>query len=182
MALSSNALLITQECVHLACHASYHSNNMTFTRLGFLLVLVATNSPSTRSLSPILPSLPRRPTRRQGTARHATRRHCLEQISVATAMVMATQSLPSPARSAETIGKDDDCNDGNCLGVWDGMLADCPHGKDGMRGALWNTGAGCVSSQDDTPGIFAEPYVGRGFPRVDPTIATVLQCLFFSHT
>lgn len=52
---------------------------------------------------------------------------------------------------AETIGKDLNCNSKNCLGVWDGLLADCPHGD---RIAV---GAGCVSSQDDTPGTFAEP-------------------------
>ena len=40
-------------------------------------------------------------------------------------------------------------------GVWDGLLADCPHGK---LATLGGGGAGCVSSQDDTPGIFAEPW------------------------
>ena len=54
--------------------------------------------------------------------------------------------------AAETIGKDPDCNDSTCLGVWDGLLADCPHGK-GIGG-----GGGCTSSQDDTPGIFSEPW------------------------
>lgn len=52
--------------------------------------------------------------------------------------------------SAETVGKDPNCNDRTCLGVWDGLLADCPHGR--------SVGAGCVSSQDDTPGVFAEPW------------------------
>ena len=52
--------------------------------------------------------------------------------------------------AAETVGKDASCNDSSCLGVWDGLLADCPHG---MR----MPGAGCTSSQDDTPGIFSEP-------------------------
>ena len=45
------------------------------------------------------------------------------------------------AKSAETIGKDPDCNDASCLGVWDGLLADCPHGS------LAGYGSGCVSSQ-----------------------------------
>jgi len=53
--------------------------------------------------------------------------------------------------AAETVGKDPDCNDSSCLGVWDGLLADCPHSN--MR-----QGAGCTSSQDDTPGIFSEPW------------------------
>lgn len=63
-------------------------------------------------------------------------------------VLSTTISLPV---FAETVGKDPDCNDRSCLGVWDGLLADCPHGM--------TLGAGCVSSQDDTPGIFAEPYV-----------------------
>jgi hypothetical protein len=52
----------------------------------------------------------------------------------------------------ETVGKDPTCNDGTCLGVWDGLLADCPHGMAGKQGA------GCTSSQDDTPGTFSEPW------------------------
>jgi hypothetical protein len=145
----------------LTCHCYCYHPNMAFTQLRFLLVLLATKSQSTVSFSSILQSL-ERPTRGhpQRTARHATattRRQCLQQISVAT--IVATLGLPLPARSAETIGKADNCNDSYCLGVWDGLLADCPHGNDAMRGAsaLLRTGAGCVSSQDDTPGIFAEP-------------------------
>lgn len=60
----------------------------------------------------------------------------------------------SIAFAAETVGKDPNCNGGSCIGVWDGLLADCPHG----RGAVFKTGAGCTSSQDDTPGIFSEPW------------------------
>jgi uncharacterized protein (DUF1499 family) len=57
--------------------------------------------------------------------------------------------IPSLSRS-ETVGKDESCNDSTCLGVWDGILANC--------GAN-NKGAGCVSSQDDeTPGVFSEPW------------------------
>jgi len=65
--------------------------------------------------------------------------------------------VPLHANAAETIGKDEACNDSSCLGVWDGLLADCPHGN---KNKLMNNGnkAGCVSSQDDTPGIFAEPW------------------------
>ncbi|KAL7508028.1 hypothetical protein ACHAXN_007604 [Cyclotella atomus] len=65
--------------------------------------------------------------------------------------IIAQQSIAS---AAETIGKDPSCNDSSCLGVWDGLLADCPHEKNLLGGV----GAGCVSSQDDTPGIFAEPW------------------------
>ena len=57
-----------------------------------------------------------------------------------------------PARAAETVGKDENCNDASCLGVWDGLLADCPHNN------KFGGGAACVSSQDDTPGVFAEPW------------------------
>jgi uncharacterized protein (DUF1499 family) len=59
------------------------------------------------------------------------------------------ESLKSYAYG-ETIGKDPACNDALCLGVWDGILADCPHPT--------TTIAGCVSSQDDTPATFAEPW------------------------
>ncbi|KAL3798244.1 hypothetical protein ACHAW5_001370 [Stephanodiscus triporus] len=60
------------------------------------------------------------------------------------------------AIAAETVGKDADCDDASCLGVWDGLLAHCPH-PPGRGGGGWG-GAGCVSSQDDAPGIFAEPW------------------------
>ncbi len=33
----------------------------------------------------------------------------------------------SAAIAAETVGKDADCDDASCLGVWDGLLVDCPH-------------------------------------------------------
>mmetsp|Transcript_4120 Transcript_4120/g.6885 ORF Transcript_4120/g.6885 Transcript_4120/m.6885 type:complete len:291 (-) Transcript_4120:1003-1875(-) len=56
------------------------------------------------------------------------------------------------ANAVETVGKDPNCNDASCLGVWDGLLADCPHTSNKLKGA------GCVSSQDDTPGVFAEPW------------------------
>ena len=59
--------------------------------------------------------------------------------------------FPIAGHAAETVGKDEGCNDATCLGVWDGLLADCPHtSKFG--------GSACVSSQDDTPGVFAEPW------------------------
>mmetsp|Transcript_9892 Transcript_9892/g.20916 ORF Transcript_9892/g.20916 Transcript_9892/m.20916 type:complete len:280 (-) Transcript_9892:314-1153(-) len=57
------------------------------------------------------------------------------------------------ASAAETVGKDPNCNGPSCIGVWDGLLADCPHGNLAM-----NARAGCASSQDDTPGVFAEPW------------------------
>ena len=59
------------------------------------------------------------------------------------------------ANAAETIGKDESCNDSTCLGVWDGLLANCPHGG---ANKLSGGKSGCVSSQDDTPTIFAEPW------------------------
>eukprot|EP00980_Cylindrotheca_fusiformis_P029590 scaffold23546_cov220-Cylindrotheca_fusiformis.AAC.1 len=58
--------------------------------------------------------------------------------------------IAAPCIAAETVGKDDDCNDKYCIGVWDGLLADCPH--------VMTSGAGCTSSQDDTPGLFSEPW------------------------
>ena len=64
---------------------------------------------------------------------------------------MASAAFLPSASSAETIGKDPNCNDSTCLGVWDGLLADCPHGNLQM-------GSGCTSSQDDTPGVFSEPW------------------------
>jgi uncharacterized protein (DUF1499 family) len=66
--------------------------------------------------------------------------------------IIAAESVIDPAFAAETIGKDPDCNEAGCLGVWDGLLADCPHS------GLFKMGAGCTASQDDTPGIFSEPW------------------------
>ena len=80
-----------------------------------------------------------------------TRRMALRQLFVS---VSTTATAATAANAAETIGKDENCDDASCMGVWDGLLADCPHGG---RGG-WGGGAGCVSSQDDTPGIFAEPW------------------------
>lgn len=65
--------------------------------------------------------------------------------------LVAISSISVSSHAAETVGKDSSCNSSFCLGVWDGLLADCPHGS----GAI---GAGCVASQDDTPGNFAEPW------------------------
>ena len=98
-------------------------------------------------------------TRRQTSAIHgvkssATRREPVQTVLSWTIMV------PLSSRAAETVGKDDNCNDSMCLGVWDGLFADCPHnGNPTLPGAsyLLKSGAGCVSSQDDTPGIFSEP-------------------------
>ncbi|KAL9190552.1 hypothetical protein ACHAXT_000258 [Thalassiosira profunda] len=100
----------------------------------------------------------------------STRRSFLSLIAVATATTAPLPPINNPlqqpslqrprlpsnfiANAAETVGKDENCNDASCLGVWDGLLADCPHDRARLKGG----GAGCVSSQDDTPGIFAEPW------------------------
>jgi hypothetical protein len=70
-------------------------------------------------------------------------------------LLFSTASAAFVANAAETIGKDENCDVASCVGVWDGLLADCPHNRGGGWGG---GGAGCVSSQDDTPGIFAEPW------------------------
>lgn len=67
--------------------------------------------------------------------------------------IVQTILVPSESAVAETVGKDDNCNSPQCLGVWGGLLASCPHDKLSMT-----MGAGCAASQDDTPGIFAEPW------------------------
>lgn len=74
---------------------------------------------------------------------------------------IVTGALPL-ASTAETIGKDPNCNDRSCLGVWDGLFADCPHNI-----AFSISGANCASSQDDTPGIFAEPWDFGDFDSLD---------------
>jgi uncharacterized protein (DUF1499 family) len=93
----------------------------------------------------------------QSQPQSLTRKEWFKSITVATAtasvVTYTLSSSPTISNAAETVGKDPDCNDNTCLGVWDGLLADCPHGVITMR-----SGAGCVSSQDDTPGIFAEPW------------------------
>lgn len=94
----------------------------------------------------------RRP--RSTTALHSTtnsRRSFIATLAVAS---LTAHQLPfdSISNAVETIGKDEKCNDASCLGVWDGLLADCPHDR------KLGGGAGCASSQDDTPGIFAEPW------------------------
>ena len=81
---------------------------------------------------------------------HVARRDC---IIGTFALISAPSILPKSAFASETVGKDESCDDASCLGIWDGLLADCPHSKLAI-----NAGAGCVSSQDDTPGVFAEPW------------------------
>jgi hypothetical protein len=58
--------------------------------------------------------------------------------------VNAARVLPT-----ETVGKDPDCNESTCLGVWDGILADCPHSNAASSNPS-NT-ASCVSSQVSFP-------------------------------
>ena len=130
------------------------------TQVVVLLVLLMAQHQVAGSFSPRLPSgrFLHCKCRESWTAMHVTRRDYLRQMVAA--ITVATLLHPVPVRSAETIGKADDCNDSFCLGVWDGLLADCPHTiNDFMQGApmVLRSGAVCVSSQDDTPGIFSEP-------------------------
>jgi len=78
------------------------------------------------------------------------RNWCKAQLLTSASVFTTGALLRNPVIAAETVGKDPDCSDSSCIGVWDGLLADCPHGFLG--------GAGCASSQDDTPGVFAEPW------------------------
>lgn len=83
----------------------------------------------------------------------SSRRRHLLRITLSS-LVTASLRIPFPVIAAETVGKDPLCNDPSCLGVWDGLLADCPH----FTGNFGVGSAGCVSSQDDTPSVFAEPW------------------------
>lgn len=88
-----------------------------------------------------------------------SRRVFTKRLLAGTAAGMITFPFTVPSsRAAETIGKDENCNDATCLGVWDGLLADCPHQGRTAFGGFGGGGASCVSSQDDTPGVFAEPW------------------------
>jgi hypothetical protein len=84
-----------------------------------------------------------------------SRRTFLQSIPalIGSSVAFFIQLPPTSSNAAETIGKDQNCNEASCLGIWDGLLADCPHGK-----VVMNSGSGCASSQDDTPGVFAEPW------------------------
>ena len=88
--------------------------------------------------------------------RHETtsRRHWLSSQIVPTFVSIAafTPIASSSSATTETVGKDPGCNDSTCLGVWDGLLADCPHSTFPLIGS-----SGCTCSQDDTPGFFSEP-------------------------
>jgi len=81
-----------------------------------------------------------------------SRRDCLATITACVTPLLLLVVV-APVGASETVGKDPNCNDNTCLGVWDGLLADCPHSK-----ALPGGAKGCTSSQDDTPGIFSEPW------------------------
>lgn len=85
------------------------------------------------------------PSRVQTSITTNSRRQLLSQ-SLAGWLLIA----PSSSAAAETVGKDPLCNDGSCIGVWDGLLANCPH--------TTSFGARCTCSQDDEPGIFSEPW------------------------
>jgi hypothetical protein len=86
----------------------------------------------------------------------AINRRRVVYFGIASIVAGADYFSSEPAVAAETIGKDPNCSDPSCLGVWDGLFADCPHGK---SNPLFPSGAaGCTSSQDDAPGVFAEPW------------------------
>ena len=83
-----------------------------------------------------------------------SRRSVLSSVVVSgTSFALLPPMISVASAAAETIGKDENCNDSFCVGVWDGLLADCPHNNKFMI----QGGAGCVCSQDDTPGVFSEP-------------------------
>jgi hypothetical protein len=89
----------------------------------------------------------------QHQQKHDRQRRQLLHTMIAASLPWFATGLGRSADAAETVGKDPNCSDAACLGVWDGLLADCPHPMASVR-----SGAGCVSSQDDTPGNFAEPW------------------------
>ena len=82
--------------------------------------------------------------------------------------IMMKPDVCHAAAIVETIGKDPNCHDASCLGIWDGLLANCDHHH--PRNPISATVAGCVSSQDDTPGTFAEPWDYSD----DPTLDTMM--------
>ena len=90
------------------------------------------------------------------------RRQCISQTIMASSLILMPPESKilsnAKANAAETIGKDPNCNDASCLGVWDGLLADCPHDNLNAISLPFGTTSGCASSQDDTPGVFAEPW------------------------
>jgi hypothetical protein len=117
-------------------------------RILYLHVLVVIVAPG----AGLRPSSTRSCTATKSSPLDVTRRFVVGVVSV---LLTTTASFDSIASAVtETVGKDPTCNDRTCLGVWDGLLADCPH--DALP--LASGGAGCVSSQDDTPGVFAEPW------------------------
>lgn len=86
----------------------------------------------------------------------STRRQWCAGVLQSSMLVLSTTiSTNTAAMAAETVGKDENCNTASCLGVWDGLLADCPHNN---KNKFLGRNAACVSSQDDTPGVFAEPW------------------------
>mmetsp|Transcript_3134 Transcript_3134/g.8488 ORF Transcript_3134/g.8488 Transcript_3134/m.8488 type:complete len:328 (-) Transcript_3134:1581-2564(-) len=99
------------------------------------------------------------PSRHTSPKADEDRRHFLKRS--AQWFVGITFTTADLAAAAETVGKDPDCDDLTCLGVWDGLLADCPHDNSVIGKfvpSMPGGGAGCTSSQDDTPGIFSEPW------------------------
>jgi uncharacterized protein (DUF1499 family) len=128
--------------------ASKYGPNL-FVRFYFIMLLLQLSALHVRALVPETPPTSSPP---QHSSRSMVGKNgFLSRRGLIASLIggFSVSVLSSPVKATETVGKDPDCNNGTCLGVWDGLLADCPHNK---------AFSGCVSSQDDTPGIFAEPW------------------------
>lgn len=115
--------------------------------------------PSAGSAQDSLGSLPKEDSRPSSLQGEESRKGFLLKGLSSSFVVLLTST--DKAAAAETVGKDPDCDDITCLGVWDGLLADCPHNNVNLGGfipGIPGGGAGCMASQDDTPGIFSEPW------------------------
>ena len=85
------------------------------------------------------------------TSRKTFFRHTISAVSLLGGSTIGLLKADLVSAAVDTVGKDPNCNEASCLGVWDGLLANCDHSSS-------RRSAGCVSSQDDTPGTFAEPW------------------------
>jgi hypothetical protein len=115
------------------------------------------------------------------TSKILTRRTWIQYGVVTSCTIVVSWSSNVKASYVETIGKDSNCNDANCLGIWDGLFANCNHVSSSSGSSsssslsttiqgMIRTSAGCVSSQDDTPGSFAEPWDYSEDTNIDTTL------------